>query len=100
MKILKKGREQKGWSKEFICSGKGNKEGGCGAKLLVEYDDLFRTFQTDMTGDRDIFLTFKCVECGVLTDVPTKEWPSTTSIPDQNVWEQLHTKKSVEVLHG
>jgi hypothetical protein len=98
MKVIEKGRPQKGWSKEFVCTGKGNRDGGCQAKLLVEFDDLFRTFHTDMTGARVVFLTFKCAECGVLTDIPTKEWPSTTSIPDQSVWETLHRDKAV--IHG
>jgi hypothetical protein len=44
MKILKKGREQKGWTREEICTGVGNGGGGCGAKLLVEQGDLFKTY--------------------------------------------------------
>lgn len=100
MKVIEKGRPQNGWAKEFVCTGKGNKDGGCQAKLLVEFDDLFRTFHTDMTGDREVFLTFKCVECGVLTDIPTKEWPSTTAIPNQEIWERREIAKSVGVLHG
>jgi hypothetical protein len=98
MKVIEKGRPQKGWAKEFVCSGKGNKDGGCQAKLLVEFDDLFHTYHADMTGDRDMFLTFRCVDCGVLTDIPSKEWPETTLIPDLDVW--LERQKPRDVLHG
>lgn len=35
MKVLEKGREQRGWSKECRCTGNGNGGGGCNALLLV-----------------------------------------------------------------
>ena len=38
MKVLQPGRPQQGWSTEATCTGKGNGDGGCGARLLV---DLF-----------------------------------------------------------
>jgi hypothetical protein len=100
MKVLEKGRPQKGWAKEFVCSGKGNNDGGCGAKLLVEFDDLFRTFHTDYGGGKDVFVTFKCMDCGVLTDIDPKHWPSTTDMPDKDLWERREIAKSVGVLHG
>ncbi len=69
MKILKNGREQTGWSIESICTGKGNGDGGCGAKLLVEQKDLFETrgYHYDET---DYFTTFTCPCCGIHTDLP------------------------------
>ncbi len=73
MKVLKKGRPQKGWSKELLCTGKGNGGGGCSAKLLVEKDDLYQTSRSDYTGDTDYYVTFRCCECGVETD--TTETP-------------------------
>lgn len=73
MKVIKKGRPQKGWAKELTCTGVGNGKGGCGAILLVEQADLFQTSRSDYGGDTDYFVTFKCSECGVLTD--TKETP-------------------------
>ena len=69
MKVIQKGREQKGWAKEFICTGRGNGDGGCGAKLLVEADDIFRTSHTDYGGGTDHYTTFRCCECGVETDI-------------------------------
>ena len=46
VKVLKKGRSQKGWAKEFNCTGVGNGARGCDAKLLVEFNDLFITAST------------------------------------------------------
>jgi hypothetical protein len=69
MKVLKPGRPQKGWSKESLCTGAGNGDGGCGALLLVEQADLFITTSSHYDGSNDEFVTFKCGECGVLTDI-------------------------------
>ena len=69
MKVIKKGRRQQGWAKEYVCTGKGNGGGGCGATLLVEEDDLFRTGHHCYDGSSDYFITFRCPECGVLTDI-------------------------------
>jgi hypothetical protein len=68
VKILKPGREQKGWSKEFECLGYGNGDGGCGAWLLVEQDDLFYT-RSSCRDEVDVFVTFMCPSCKVLTDI-------------------------------
>lgn len=78
MKVIKKGRPQRGWSQEFKCSGKGNGNGGCGAVLLVEEGDLFQTSSSDYTGDTDYFTTFQCCECGVKTDVKGPDIPYVT----------------------
>jgi len=91
MKVLKKGRPQKGWSIEAACSGKGNGAGGCSAKLLVEQGDLFTTSNTDMGGDTETFVTFKCPECGVLSDLNQKEWPPHNirdGLPTRRQWDQ------------
>lgn len=68
MKVLKKGRPQKGWAKEYTCTGYGNGGGGCGAQLLVEQHDVFVTHSSAM-GESEYHNTFRCVECGVLTDI-------------------------------
>ncbi len=68
MKVIEKGTGQKGWAQNHVCSGMGNGMGGCGAKLLVEQGDLFKT-----GGDEDSLITFECVECGVLTNL--REFP-------------------------
>jgi hypothetical protein len=69
MKVLEKGRPQKGWSVEEKCSGAGNGNGGCGARLLVEQGDVFTTYSNSMGRDPTWYFTFECPECGVLTDI-------------------------------
>lgn len=69
MKVITSGDGRKGWAKEFTCAGTGNGGGGCGAVLLVEADDLFKTHNTDYGGGYDSYTTFRCPECNVLTDV-------------------------------
>ncbi len=68
MKTLKKGRDQKGWSKEEKCTGLGNGGGGCGALLLVEQGDIFRT-TSHARDETTNHVTFACHDCGVLTDM-------------------------------
>lgn len=75
MKVLKPGREQRGWAVEAECTGAGNGGGGCGAKLLVEEDDLFIT-RSHHRDETDYFATFKCVACDVLTDFQAGRVPS------------------------
>jgi len=69
MKVLKSGTGQKGWSTKTKCTGEGNGNGGCGAELLVDEDDLYSTGRSYYDGSNDYFVTFKCPECGVETDV-------------------------------
>jgi len=69
MKVLEKGRAQKGWSKQTKCTGSGNGGGGCGAKLLVEQGDLYKTYHHSYDGSTDTYVTFKCADCGVETDI-------------------------------
>lgn len=72
MKILKEGNPN-GWEIEQTCTGKGNGDGGCNAKLLVNESDIYITTHTDYGGDTDYFYTFKCPCCGVETDIPEKD---------------------------
>jgi mevalonate kinase len=66
MKILKPGRKQNGWATKATCTGNGG--GGCGAQLLVEQGDLYRTSSSSL-GETDYFVTFRCTACGVETDL-------------------------------
>ncbi len=68
MKVIKDGDGRKGWAKETTCSGSGNGGGGCGAVLLVEEDDLFKT-QSHARDETTVYITFACCQCGVLTDL-------------------------------
>jgi hypothetical protein len=78
MKVIEKGREQKGWAKKFKCTGEGNKGGGCGAVLLVEQDDIFYTYSNHYDGSSETYCTFQCPQCQVLTDLPR---PDAYSLP-------------------
>lgn len=93
MKVIQKGRPQKGWSKQYDCTGKGNKNGGCGAVLLVEWRDLFVT-TSSCAGEVERCLTFKCVECGVLTDVDVYDPPDFDKIPDKRQWDSMQESSS------
>ncbi len=68
MEVVKKGRPQRGWSKEYTCTGKGNGNGGCGAVLLVSEYDIYETSSSALS-ETDYYNTFCCPECGVETDV-------------------------------
>lgn len=87
MRVIQKGRDQKGWSKEQTCTGKGNQGGGCGAVLLVEQDDLFNTFN-HCRDETDTFVTFRCPECGVLTDITDS--PRGVKLPEMRAWKAAH----------
>ena len=76
MQVIKPGRQQTGWSKEYTCTGKGNGGGGCGAVLLVSQGDLYHTHNYDYGGGHDIFTTFRCSACGVQTDINDYTGPS------------------------
>ncbi len=86
MKTLEKGRGQHGWASEFTCTGHGNGNGGCGAKLLVEEGDLYYTYSFDIPNN-ERHVTFTCQECGVETDLTYSKYPpSRISIPDKHKW--------------
>jgi hypothetical protein len=89
MKIIKPGREQKGWAKQFECTGEGNGDGGCGAILLIEESDLFQT-HTNSRDETDYYTTFKCVSCEVLTDIPTPNHLNNLDLPTKVAWERKH----------
>ena len=73
MKVLEKGKPQKGWSIETRCTGAGNGNGGCEALLLVEQDDLFRT-TSHARDETTYYVTFRCPECGVMTDIQNSDY--------------------------
>ena len=75
MKVLKKGREQKGWARKAKCSGNGNGGGGCGALLLIEEGDLLRTGSHHYDGSSEYFVSFVCPDCRVMTDFSSGMYP-------------------------
>jgi hypothetical protein len=76
MKVLKKGNGAKSWSKKMRCTGNGNGGGGCGALLLVEAGDLYRTGSHHYDGSSEYYVTFYCPECKVMTDIENHTGPS------------------------
>lgn len=95
MKLIKAGRNQKGWSKKVTCTGGGNGNGGCGSILLAEQDDLFITSRSSL-GETDTFTTFCCMQCGVLTDFKDGEVPRSVSdyLPTHKIWQEIHPRVS------
>lgn len=87
MKILEPGRQQQGWAIEAKCTGRGNGDGGCGAKLLVEQGDLFTT-QSTARDETTHYTTFRCAQCGVLTDLPEGKVPPHLGIPTKQEWDK------------
>ena len=88
MKVIKRGKKQKGWAMEFECTGEGNGDGGCGATLLVEESDLYLTYRGYYDGSSDTYTTFTCSCCGVETDV---EVPIRVT-QSRNAWKRKNKK--------
>jgi hypothetical protein len=93
MKVLKKGRAQKGWATETVCTGNGNGGGGCEAKLLVEEGDLYRT-ESHCRDETDVYSTFMCTECKVETDLPDRVVPNQVreKLPSKRRWLEKKSK--------
>lgn len=88
MKVLQKGRQQKGWASEEFCTGAGNAaDGGCGAKLLVEQGDLYTTSSSFYDGSRETYVTFQCCECGVETDIEEVPISIRRTLPMKADWK-------------
>ncbi len=80
MKVLEPGKRPK-WSIERKCT-------ECGAKLLVDFDDLSKTYNTcyDETTE---FVGFDCGHCGVRNDLPKSKLPKNEEeIPSKADWER------------
>ena len=84
MKVLVPGTGQVGWAKQTKCTGNGNGGGGCGATLLVEQTDLYKTYSSDRPG-YETHITFSCAACGVETDLESRDVPSSIfqTLPDK-----------------
>lgn len=86
MKVLKKGRDQKGWTTKRTCTGSGNGGGGCRAKLLVSASDLYKTYRHSYDGCTDTYVTFTCPLCGVETDIENATYEVSGDLPSkQNI---------------
>ena len=74
MKILERGKADC-WETEQICTGRGNGDGGCGAKLLVSEKDIRVTKHTCIDDSVSTYYKFKCPCCNKKTNIPEKEIP-------------------------
>ncbi len=74
------------WHLEKECTGEGNGGPGCGALLRVEEGDLFHTHRYPHDGSHETYTTFKCLQCGVMTDIPDV-MPPRFHLPDKKQWE-------------
>ena len=73
MKVLEEGNPN-GWEIEQVCTGKGNGDGGCKARLLVAEDDIYITTSSDYSGEgKTQHYTFECPCCNAQTDIPEKD---------------------------
>ena len=88
MKVLEHGNPN-GWGIEKRCTGEGNGGGGCNAKLLVSKDDIFIT-TCNIRDETDYYYTFKCPECGTLTDIPNKEIPVSVALAAKEKYHKEH----------
>jgi len=77
MKIIKQG-EKKAWGIELVCTGAGNDRSGgtCGATLMVEENDIFRTSSGSYDGSSEYYYTFECPVCKSWTDIKDINLPS------------------------
>lgn len=81
MKVLKKGSRTNS-SIKVTCTGAGNADKGCGAKLLVEPEDVYITKSSDYGGGTDVYKTVMCIECGAETDIKGSIEARGTKPPD------------------
>ena len=97
MKIIKKGRPQKGWAKQFECTGRGNGDGGCGAILLVEQADLYYVTRS-CYDEAERVVSFQCCLCDVETDLlPTSLTGINFTILHKNEWKKKEEVSAKEV---
>lgn len=76
MKVLESGNPHGAWKKEIVCTGLGNGNDGCGAKLEINASDIFHTAHFDYGGGADHYMTIECVECKKWTDLKSNDAPA------------------------
>ena len=81
MKILEQG-DVKEWNVHVRCTGEGNNQEGrsCSSLLEVTHTDLIYT-QHGMNSLPRV-VTFRCMNCGTLTNIPFLDIPDGIRIPD------------------
>lgn len=90
MEVIERGE---GWAIDVTCTGKGNGGGGCQSKLKVNKENLYITQSHHYDGSSESYITFRCPECQIETDVDTSKVPSAISrnLRGKKEWEALAT---------
>lgn len=69
MRIVQPGKYKDGqWTGEFDCTGNGNGNQGCGARLEITEDDLY-SVQSHARTETTNYISFMCPCCGEETDL-------------------------------
>ena len=79
------------WKIEAICTGHGNDDKGCGAKLVINENDIFVTAHFGSVCETEFFFSFRCPKCGKLTDVPKKNIPREVRKNAMREYKKEHT---------
>ena len=95
MKVLQEGTS---WGKEFTCTGAGNRDMGCGAKLSVSQNDLYQTSHQCYDGSTDYYTTFCCPCCGAETDVKLSGIKIFGTRPSESYRNSLRMKRSMHPM--
>jgi adenine phosphoribosyltransferase len=99
MKVIKQGAGKKSfWKKSVICTGKGNNNIGCGAKLEINGGDVYMTESHHYDGSSSSYFTFMCPCCEAETDINEKEIPYAVQhcIPFKKEWLAMNQNESNE----
>ena len=66
MKVLDQGKK---WKKEIICP-------DCRAKLLIDENDLFASYDYDYSGGCDLYYGIRCIICDNIIEIKEKIIPN------------------------
>jgi hypothetical protein len=75
MQVLEKPKTKEMWSQTVSCVGVPNVRPGCGAKLAITEDDLFR-IRIGNEGYQRYIAQYQCPECGARSDLASYPEPS------------------------
>ncbi len=74
MKILEYGNKAS-WETKQKCDANGWEGLGCGAKLLIDAEDIFISERIFIDGSSENYFTFTCPVCGQNSDICKSEIP-------------------------
>ncbi len=72
MKVLQHPPSEENWFIKAYCTGFGHGERGCSARLKIFREDLRYKPASEDEVSR---VTFKCICCGILTDIGMQDYP-------------------------